>query len=49
MSIDRNNKTAPTNKATQPSIIKETINIEPAMMGFVAGGKGYNLERLRKI
>ena len=51
MSID-GKKTPPnerTEKTIKPSIIKETMVIEPEMMGLVAGRKGCNLERLKKI
>jgi len=47
MSIDRK-KTAPTTKATQHSI-KETIIIEPDLMGLVIGRKGCNLKRLAEF
>jgi len=48
MSIDRK-KTAPRNKATQPSIIKETMVIEPDMMGQLAGHNGINLKQIKEI
>jgi len=38
-----------TRKATQLSVIKKEITIEPTMIGFVVGRNGDNLERLKEI
>jgi len=48
MNIDVKKK-PPTNKATRPFVTKETMIIEPEMMGLVAGRKGSNLKRLREF
>jgi len=48
MNIDVKKK-PPIIKATQPFVTKETMMIEPAMMGLVAGRKGSNLKRLKEI
>jgi len=45
MNIDIKKK-PPTSKTTKP---KEEMTIEPDMVGFAAGRKGCNLERLKKI
>jgi len=54
--VSRNSKTDKMSKDVRngPSLadshpIKETMNIEPVMMGLVVGGKGLNVKRLRRI
>ena len=42
-------KNPPPKKGAQPSATKETMIIEPDLMGFVAGRKGIHLKRLKEI
>ena len=47
--VSRNSKTDKMSKDVRNEAIKETMNIEPVMMGLVVGGKGLNVKRLRRI